>query len=249
MANEIKGTEASRALCERVALESKGICLLGFSRGKDSIAAWLWLRQFFDRIIPFHCASVPHLRFVDRSLDYYERFFATPVLRCLSNSFTGAMARAVYQDWRDEEENDAMEWHNCDNNDVANTIRKHLGISGVWCAFGINASDSIDRRIYVNKYRGRIESHRNFYPCFDWTREGIFDVILGAGVVLPGDYLLDNRSLSGLPGFRELMRMERVYPDDFARVEFFFPLIRAALARMEFRSRRVARQKTETGAL
>ena len=79
-------TLPSRELCERISKESDGVTFLGFSRGKDSIAAWIYLKRFFKRIIPFHCASVPHLKFVDDSLEYYEDFFATKVHRFLDGA-------------------------------------------------------------------------------------------------------------------------------------------------------------------
>ncbi len=42
----------SDTLCRQMAEETGGICFPSFSRGKDSIAAWLQLRRYFDRIIP-----------------------------------------------------------------------------------------------------------------------------------------------------------------------------------------------------
>ena len=65
-------TDVTDALCKEIANKSKGVCFLGFSHGKDSVLAFLQLSRYFKRIIPFHCASVPHLKFVDAILDYYE---------------------------------------------------------------------------------------------------------------------------------------------------------------------------------
>ena len=49
--------------------------LLAFSCGKDAVAAWLAIRDRFDEVIPYYLYLVPHLEFVDESIDYYERFF------------------------------------------------------------------------------------------------------------------------------------------------------------------------------
>ena len=84
VADAVVGTEASRRLCEEISSMTGGRCLLGFSRGKDSIAAWLYLRGFFSEVIPFHCSSIPHLSFVDESLDYYEDVFKTKIIWCIS---------------------------------------------------------------------------------------------------------------------------------------------------------------------
>lgn len=229
------GTEATRRLCEEISQMASGVCLLGFSRGKDSIAAWIYLKQYFHTIIPFHCASVPHLSFVDASLEYYERIFKAKIIRCLSGEVSGAINKLIYQPLEDEEEIDAMELWDYDNHDIIEIIKTEYNIPDAWCAFGINMTDSIDRRIYVKKNQGRNDERKTFYPCFDWTRQQIIEAIDGIGIKLPGDYRLANRSLSGIPNYRHLLRMQEIFPDDLEKIEILFPFIRAQLARNEFR--------------
>jgi hypothetical protein len=244
------GTEASRRLCEQIASISGGRCFLGFSRGKDSIAAWLFLREFFDTIIPFHCASVPHLSFVDESIGYFERKFETKIYRCLGGETSTAIQNLIYQPLEDEEGIDALELLKYDNHDIVALLREKYG-ADVWCAFGINMSDSIDRRIYVKKYQGRNDGHKTFYPCFDWSKYQIMLAIDRAGIVLPGDYRLAARSLAGIPNIRHLQRMEEIYPRDMERIELWFPFIRAQLARNEFRREKFQasreRERAESG--
>ena len=234
VADAVVGTEASRRLCEEISSMTGGRCLLGFSRGKDSIAAWLYLREFFNEVIPFHCSSIPHLSFVDESLDYYEDVFKTKIIRCLSGEITSAMADLIYQPLEDEAEIDELELWSYDNHDIIDLLRAQYGAE-LWCAFGINMTDSIDRRIYVKKNQGRNEERKTFYPCFDWSAQQIKKAIDDAGIRLPGDYRLANRSLAGLPNFRHLCRMEEVFPQDMEKIELWFPFIRAQLARNEFR--------------
>lgn len=234
VADAVVGTEASRRLCEEISSMTGGRCLLGFSRGKDSIAAWLYLRGFFSEVIPFHCSSIPHLSFVDESLDYYEDVFKTKIIRCLSGEITSAMADLIYQPLEDEDTIDSMELWEYNNHDIINLLQKQYG-HDLWCAFGINITDSIDRRIYVQKNQGRNEERKTFYPCFDWSKKQIMQTVDEAGIKLPGDYRLANRSLAGLPNFRHLCRMEEVFPQDMEKIELWFPFIRAQLARNEFR--------------
>lgn len=231
------GTEATRRLCEEIAQLTSGTCLLGFSRGKDSIAAWIYLKQFFHTIIPFHCAAVPHLSFVNTSLDYYEDVFKTKITRCLGGEISTAIQNLIFQPLESEDEIDALELWKYDNHDIAGLLREQYG-ADIWCAFGINMTDSIDRRIYVKKNQGRNEERKTFYPCFDWTRGQIMEVIDRAGIKLPGDYRLANRSLSGIPSYRHLLRMQEIFPDDMRKIETLFPFIRAQLARNEFRAER-----------
>lgn len=228
------GTAASRRLCEDIADMTGGRCFLGFSRGKDSIAAWLYLRQFFNDIIPFHCASVPHLSFVDESLSYYEEIFGTKILRFLSGEVSNAISNLVFQPIEDEEAIDAMKLWKYGTHDIVDLLRDIYG-KDIWCAYGINATDSIDRHVYVLQFQGRNIPRKSFYPCFDWTKKQILNIIDSEHISLPPDYKLANRTMAGIPNVRHLMHMDEVFPEDMKRIELLFPFIRARLARNEFR--------------
>ena len=234
------GTENSRRLCEQVASATGGVCFLGFSRGKDSIAAWLWLRTFFDRIIPFHLDAVPGLSFVERSLAYYESWFGVSIQRFVSGGLLRAIERMIYQLPGAENEIDSSGLVEYDTHDVVRFLRREMNLPRAWCAFGINASDSIDRRIYVNKYQGRIESHRSFYPCFDWPKKQILEMVRKVGVKLPEDYLLNNRTFAGTPEYRYVAKMKELFPADYERVRLTFPLVDAVFARQAFKTMRLS---------
>jgi hypothetical protein len=226
---------ASGRMCEEISELSGGVCFLGFSRGKDAIAAWLRLREHFARIIPFHCASVPGLAFVDRSLSYYEEWFQTPILRFMDGACACAVYDLVFQppDHGDATA-EAISWR-FDKHDITAALRHEMNLPHAWCAYGINQSDSIDRRIYVNKYLGRIDSRRSFYPCWDWSRAQILESIHKAGIELPPDYRMANRTLAGVPSSRHLPRLAEQFPEDYDRVKLMFPMIEAELARQHFR--------------
>lgn len=249
MAPRLEGTTASAALCREVSRLSGGTVLLGFSRGKDSIAAWLWLRQLGIRVLPFHLAGIPGLSFVDRSLAYYEQWFATPIERLIEGSLYDSIGSLVYQPGEDEAWIDALDLWGYNNHYAADWMRRKYGVPGAWVAWGINLTDSIDRRIYVTKYQGRIESNRSFYPCFDWTKKQIMAAIRENEIRLPDDYLLSSRSFTGVPRVRTLTRLKEVFPEDFERVKLFFPMCEAALARNEFRrqDQTEADQKDQAG--
>jgi hypothetical protein len=234
------GTPASRAVCKEVARLSGGTIFLGFSRGKDSVAAWLWLREFFPRVIPFHCAAVPGLGFVERSLAYYEELFQTPIIRCLSGELLDAVSQLVYQPIEDEDWIDALDWHGQSNEQVVADLRRSLGLPNAWVAWGISATDSVIRRSAQKYDGGKSEKRRALYPCFDWPKALILNTIEQAGASLPEDYRLACRSFAGVPGIRHLARMREVFPEDFERVKLCYPFVEAQLARMEFRKMRFA---------
>ena len=248
-AEPFDGTPESRSLCEAIAAATGGVCFLGFSRGKDSIAAWLYLRKFFSRIIPFHCASVPGLSFVDESLRYYEKAFGTSILRFMDGAVTAAIDNLIWQPPGSEDEVNAMELWHFDKHDIIETLQKEMNLPRAWCAFGINLSDSIDRRIYVSKNKGRNPERMTFYPCWDWSKAQIVQTVRVAGLNLPADYRMAARSMAAVPSYRHLLRMEAMFPEDFRRVEAAFPMIRAELARQWFREKTAAGTPIMTGDL
>jgi hypothetical protein len=226
----------SDSLCEEIAKQSGGVCLLGFSRGKDSVCAWLQLRKYFSRIIPFHCATAPRLTFADKSLKYYEKYFGTKIERYMSGSVVDAVDMLVYQPLEDEDAIDRLDLKRYDNNGVADLVRKKHGLQKAYCAYGINASDSIDRRIYVNQMGGRNDTNLTFYPCYDWSKAEVLARIEEEGIKLAPDYLLSSRTLAAIPAYRIAKPMLDQWPEEFAKLEAVFPFLKASIARMHFRA-------------
>lgn len=245
----IVGTPASRRACEDAARRSGDTVILAFSRGKDSVAAWLWLLEFFPRVIPFHCAAVPGLGFVDRSLAYYERQFGTPIDRYVAGELYGALSQLVYQPPHAEDWIDGLDFESHTINDVVTDVRRRHGCPGAWVAYGISKTDSIVRRSAKKYDGGSSLARRTLYPCFDWPKAQVLAAIESAGVGLAEDYLLGNRSLAGVPTERHLLRMREMYPEDYERVKFFYPLIEARLARNEFRRLRQLRSREPVGGV
>lgn len=172
------GTSASRKVCEEVSAATGGEILLAFSRGKDSVASWLWLREFFPRIIPFHLAAVPGLGFVERSLSYYEKWFGTPIVRCVAGELYRALGELVYQPVEDEEWIDGLGFlppHTTEQ--VARRVRQAHSCPRAWTAYGISATDSIVRRSAAKYRTGKSAKRKVLYPCFDWPRSLIMQTI------------------------------------------------------------------------
>lgn len=224
----------SAGLCRKIAEHTGGVCFLGFSRGKDSVAAFIQLKKHFERVIPFHCASVPHVGFVDESLEYYERFFDCEILRYMDGDCMKAAYCSVFQPpGCDPLLNDVFPW--CyDKHDIINIMQRKFNLPNAWCAFGINASDSIDRHIYVNKNGGINLGQKTFYPCYDWKKADILTVIEESGVKLARDYILANRSMAAVPKFRHLAKMINEMPGALEKIEEMFPMIKAEICRYEF---------------
>lgn len=219
-------TPATDALCTEIAKKSKGTIFFGFSGGKDSLAAWLQLRKFFTRIIPFHCASIPNLDYKTKYLDYLEEQFQTKILRLMGEDLPMALVRYVYQEspWACDEIDQFLEVEDYSKVEILEYLRYKFNLPRAWCAFGISASDSIDRRIYCNKTGGKNESHRSFYPCWDWPRSEIIGAIRDSGIKLSAEYRYAKRSMGGVPSATYNKIMREHFPRDFEKLLKWYPL-------------------------
>lgn len=240
-------TPDSDSLCKEIAKKSKGVCFLGFSRGKDSVCAWLNLKKYFHRIIPFHCALVPKLGFAEEALKYYEYEFDTHIIRMQDSAVAMDIRRAVFQLPMDDKFNDEWGFFDYDKHDIIDLLRKKLSLPNAWCAFGINASDSLERRIYVTNMKGRNPNHKTFYPCYDWKHEKIIEAVKDSGLKLSPEYKFVNRTIAGMPNHNWLRPLRDNYPKDYETIKRYYPLCEASLLRMEYRDEENRRAEEAQG--
>lgn len=222
-------TEKSDALCREIAKRSNGVCFLMMSCGKDSLCAWLQLRRYFTRIIPFHCGSIPGLEFRKRMLDYYEYEFQTKILRLMGEDLLMALVRYVYQEspWMCDMIDDELDVDDYSKLDILGYLRMRYNLPRAWCACGISMYDSIDRMIYCRKTGGRSDENRTFYPCFDWPKKEILNAIRESGLKVSAEYRYAKRSIGGVPSATYNAILKEHFPRDWERLLRWYPLAEA----------------------
>lgn len=230
-------------ICETVAKETD-TALLSFSCGKDSISTWLQIQPFFKRVIPYYLYTVPHLGFVDRALAYYEDFFQTRIyryphpsgLKMLNTAMFGAPFEAEY--WLFYS---GIGYTNYDYRQLEDIIRACDGVSSTaYAAIGVRAGDSIQRRMAV-KNNGTINhGQKTFWPIAYYNPEDLCDMLEESGIKLPPDYYMFHRSFDG---FAEMYTrpIREYYPEDFEKIQKYFPLVDADIFRREVRLRRTGK--------
>lgn len=199
-------------------------CVLSFSTGKDSIAAWLELRRHFKRVVPFYAFLIPGLSFVEKSLAYYERFFETPILRVPHPFLYRCLNSLVFQAPQNCALIERADLANFDYADVYRFVKEDTGLpDSAWVATGVRAVDNPLRMITVRQSGAYNPGLRTFMACFDWNKSRVLDEIKAAGVGLPVDYRVFGRSFDGLD-YRFLAPLKEHFPEDYARVLELFPL-------------------------
>lgn len=224
--------ENSEQLCEQMAKECD-TAILAFSTGKDSIAAWLQMRRYFKRIVPYYCYTVPGLEFVEDSLRYYEDFFGTHIFRLPHRSLARFLRYMIFQapervtaiesiDLPGEEFDDAM---------IGEIIRDLEGLpEAAYVGTGVRMADSPMRRIGIKTHGAINHNQKRFYPVYDWKKDDLIREIDAAGVELPVDYRLFGRTFDGID-YRFLKPLKEAYPRDYERIINWFPLAELELFR------------------
>lgn len=226
----IDGVTPSAQLRQELAADGKPV-LLGFSRGKDSIAAWLALRDAGVEVIPYHLYLIPGLRFVDDSLAYFEDWFGTSIINLPHPSLYRWLNHAMWQPPERLRILDAAAISVPDYTDVNRLIKEHHGVpADTWTCDGVRAADSPNRRTSLLQHGPVNQTRRTQKVVWDWRKQHVMDVIYANRIKLPVDYEWFGRSFDGLD--KRFLGPVRAYaPDDYETILQWFPLAELELRR------------------
>jgi hypothetical protein len=228
----------SDALCRHVSQLGAGTCLLSFSCGKDSTAAWLQLRHHFNRIVPYYLYRVPGLQFVEDRLRYFEDFFGSRIIRLPHPSLYRMLNNLVFQPPEHRPIIQELNLPLFSYDEINSIIREDSGLpANTFCASGVRMCDSAARWANVKRQGPINHSRLAFYPVFDWRKDKLIQELTDSGVKMPIDYKLFGVSFDGI-NEQFLGPIREHYPADYQRILEFFPLAEAELARAAFREGR-----------
>lgn len=227
----------SEELNRYVADMSGGVCGLAFSCGKDSIAAWLEMRKYFDTIVPCYRYLVPNLEFVEESLVYYEKFFGCRIHRLPHPSLYRMLKNLVFQAPENCDIIERAQLPEFDYEFVDEAFKEDAGLPPeTFVASGVRSADSPQRLIAIKTHGPINYNRRTWFAVYDWKKARLMEEIECAGVKLPVDYAMFGRSFDGLD-YRFLAPIKQHFPKDFERILEYFPLADLELFRMESRRR------------
>jgi hypothetical protein len=210
-------------------------CLMSFSGGKDSLAAYLVIRPRFDRVVPFHMYAVPGLEFVEEGLRYFERNGRRDRSSGCAHRALSHAGRAGLSAPEAHGVLDAARLHECGYTTamVRQLVIEETGAAKKsYVATGVRASDSPTRRLSILTHGPISRQAKTFMPIWHWKKAETMKVINDAKLRLPVDYDLFGRSFDGL-SYQYLAPIRRHYPRDYAKILEWFPLAEMELFRME----------------
>lgn len=229
---EIGGVKPSKEIRAELAAEGRPV-LLAFSRGKDSIAAWLALREAGVEVVAYHMFQVPGLRFVDESLDYFRGWFGQAIHDIPHPSLYRWLNAATFQAPERLSVIEACQLPEPSYGQVIGFLLDDLGLPrDTWVCDGVRASDSPVRRMSIIRHGPVKPKSRKVCAVWDWQVAEVRAAIAAAGVDLPVDYEWFGRSFDGLDA-RFTGPLRDHAPADFARLLEWFPLADIDLFRRE----------------
>ena len=208
--------------------------LLSFS-GKDSLAAWLYLRDNNFEVVPYWCYSVPGLSFDDEMISYYEDYFQTHIYRFLHPI---SYALINYLSFQPPDAASAiLRMHIPRKVNYAFIERQIIDALGMptdtFTAVGIRARDNLMRNRLVHQMGPLgLRNRRYWWTVWDFSIDDVMQIIRRHAVKLSRAYAIFGAT-GDILDYPVLRIMRDQCPDDFARVVQMFPLIEAELFRYE----------------
>lgn len=214
--------------------------MLSFSRGKDSIATALWLRDKIE-IIPVYFEDVPGLEFIQESLAYYEKhLFGRRIIRMPHPAFYKHLRDGIYQTLGRFSLINSSSVPIVTHKDIIRAAALQEGVSGeILTAVGLSIYDNVIRLMTIRKHGPLRPTAGNWCPIWDWPKSRLFETIEKSGVSLPADYTFLPRSFDGL-SYIYLEPIRKAFPRDYAQILHWFPLAATELKRHEIHQRLAA---------
>ncbi len=206
--------------------------LLAFSLGKDSLGAWLKLRDHFT-VLPYHTYRIPDMEFINDQIRYYEDFFDTRIIVLPNPDFYYMIADLVWQTPGRARVCQAARLPNFTYAHIEQWIKEDYGLpQETWTATGVRSNDNMIRRMAMKRHGPINLNAHKFHAVWDWNIQKLHDEILAAVVRISVEYLMYGHSIGGLD-YRFIKPILDHYPEDFQKILEWFPLAEAEIVRYE----------------
>lgn len=213
-------TQSAREV-EELAIRHDAV-LVAFSGGKDSLAVAELCSRFFRRMVLFHMELCPGMRLTRERLNIARDRWRCEVITFPSRAFIDGLKNFYYSDG--SLRTDALP--DMTMTDYNRLARRQTGIQLI--ANGARMADFRNRRQQIKGQKDK----NVVYPISEWSKAHVLKFLLHAGIPIPDS----SDNVSGGDNFKAayLLWLFDKYPDDFRKLETFFPFIRSQVYRRDF---------------
>jgi len=199
--------------------------LVGLSGGKDSLAVYdLCVRVFgAANVVPFHLTFLPNLRVINEMLATpIKKFGIKKILDYPDYTFFAYYKSGMYS-W---ESADRASLPDLTRKMIYTYIAKTAKINKM--ALGIKKNDNI-------RMRQQVENNRMYggtvLPIYDWTTSEVLTYLRLREIEIPKQYYEGFRGID--LNDESLLYLYKNFPDDFEKIELYFPFVRAVIKQYE----------------
>lgn len=197
--------------------------LVGFSGGKDSAVLLDLCTRHFEHVEAFFMYLVPGLGFQEATLRHYESRYGVRIHRVPHFMLSEFLRYGTY---RVED----FETPIVETREVYDYAREISGCH--WIAGGERIADSTIRRAMLKRSGSIDEKRGRFFPLSEWSKADVMAYIKQRRLFLGPEHSKLGFSFRGLDG-KDMSIIKAQFPDDYARIQRWFPLVEGAVRRYE----------------
>jgi 3'-phosphoadenosine 5'-phosphosulfate sulfotransferase (PAPS reductase)/FAD synthetase len=204
---------------------------LGFSTGKDSLACAIVCRNLDVEYIPLFFYHVPDLEFVNENIRMYEKVLNISIKQLPHPLLYDSLRHQNFQTPK------MIKWMppfaNITFEDLIDIYLADIGDKNKYYdVVGARANESFNRRMTFRKYGAIRVEKQKVYPIHNWSAKDVNNYIKENNIPFSNDYNTWNRSFDGIR-YTFLHGLKKDYPNDYKKIQEYFPLIDIELFRYE----------------
>lgn len=204
---------------------------IGFSTGKDSVVGLDLLIKAGIEPLPIYFYIVPELDFIENNIALYEKHFGVKVVRLPHPILYDYIH---HQAWQPYDKALLLDTVNLGMISFEMMNKIYIESNGIkdfdYDCNCMKMADSLNRRLLLRKSPDIDHDRKIIYLAKYFADKDIYAYLKDNDIPLTDDYKIFGRSWDGI-SYHFLTGVHKYYPNDYAKIKEYFPLIDAELMR------------------